>query len=100
MKPIADVLREAASDALISPCGQYRYWLMRSWDKYSPRLPIIMLNPSTADASTNDPTIRRCIAFAVREGFGSIVVTNLFAFRATSPDAMKAAVDPVGPSGD
>lgn len=84
-------------DALISPCGLYRYSLTRRWDAGAYSLPIIMLNPSTADASIDDPTIRRCISFAKREGFGGIRVMNLFAFRATSPDAMRAAVDPVGP---
>lgn len=52
------------SDALISQCGQYRYWLTRIWDETIRPLPIIMLNPSTADASIDDPTIRRCISFA------------------------------------
>lgn len=86
--------------AEISRCGRYRYWLARTWDRTAHSLPIIMLNPSTADASIDDPTIRRCMGFARREGFGGIIVTNLFAFRATSPDAMKAAADPVGPNGD
>lgn len=85
------------SDALISSCGQYRYWLTREWDEGSFSLPIIMLNPSTADASEDDPTIRRCIAFAKREGFGGVRVMNLFAFRSPSPVAMKASADPIGP---
>jgi hypothetical protein len=88
------------SDALISPCGQYRYWLARQWDADKPRLGIIMLNPSTADASLDDPTIRRCVSFARREDFGGIQVMNLFAFRATSPDDMRAAANPVGPAND
>jgi len=87
-------------DALISPCGQYRYWLTRRWNEAKPLLPFIMLNPSTADADNDDPTIRRCISFADRDGFGGIAVINLFAFRATSPTDMKAAADPVGPDND
>lgn len=55
-----------------------------------------MLNPSTADANLDDPTIRRCVSFAQREGYGGIIVMNLFAFRATSPDDMKGANDPFG----
>jgi len=86
--------------AEISPCGQYRYWLLRVWDRSLRTLPIVMLNPSTADADNDDPTIRRCMAFAKREGFGGIRVVNLFAFRATSPDDMKAAADPFGPEGN
>jgi hypothetical protein len=62
-------------------------------------LPFIMLNPSTADASIDDPTIGRCMSFARREGYGGISVVNLFAFRATSPEDMKAADDPFGPEG-
>ncbi|NLS27969.1 hypothetical protein S2M10_29710 [Sphingomonas sp. S2M10] len=96
-----DAIDQAAptmrKDALISDCGLYRYWLLRQWDASAPFLPIIMLNPSTADASIDDPTIRRCIGFARRDGFGGIKVMNLFAFRATSPADMIAARDPIGP---
>jgi hypothetical protein len=59
-----------------------------------------MLNPSTADATLDDPTIRRCIGFARAGGFGGLQVLNLFAFRATDPTDMKAARDPVGPDND
>ena len=61
---------------------------------------LIGLNPSTADASRNDPTIRRCMGFARDWGFGGVWVLNLFAFRATYPDDLKAAADPVGPRND
>jgi len=61
---------------------------------------MVMLNPSTADAERDDPTIRRCIALAVREGFGGVEILNLFAFRATVPADLKAAADPVGPDND
>jgi hypothetical protein len=61
---------------------------------------MVMLNPSTADAEKDDPTIRRCIAFAARERFGGVEILNLFAFRATAPAGLKAAADPVGPDND
>lgn len=61
---------------------------------------MVMLNPSTADATKDDPTIRRCIGFAVRERFGGVEILNLFAFRATAPADLKAAADPVGPDND
>jgi len=61
---------------------------------------LIGLNPSTADASRNDPTIRRCIGFARDWGYGGVWVLNLFAFRATYPSDLKAAADPVGPRND
>lgn len=83
--------------AAISACGQYRYRLTRIWDQDASVLPIVMLNPSTADAEVDDPTIGRCISFAQREGFGGILVVNLFAYRAAAPDDMRAAEDPIGP---
>jgi hypothetical protein len=61
---------------------------------------MVMLNPSTADAEKDDPTIRRCIAFAARERFGGVEILNLFAFRATAPADLKASDDPVGPDND
>lgn len=82
-------------DALLSPCGQYRYALTRSWGP-GPQALFIMLNPSTADARLDDPTIRRCIGFATREGCGSLRVENLYAWRATRPDEMLASAQPEG----
>jgi len=84
------------SGAILSECGRYRYRLDRRWGP-GPVMGFIMLNPSTADASQNDPTIRRCIGFAKREGCGALMVVNLFAFRATEPKAMMVADDPRGP---
>ena len=84
------------SDALVSPCGRYRYWLTRQW---GPGLRVcwVMLNPSTADASQDDPTIRRCIGFSKAWGYGSLIVVNLWAARATDPKALLTLGDPVGP---
>ena len=56
-----------------------------------------MLNPSTADAETDDATIRRCIGFAKAWGYDEMIVVNLFAFRATKPSDLFKAFDPVGP---
>lgn len=84
--------------------GPYRYWLMRQWGKVSPWMTFVMLNPSTADAIVDDPTIRRCMGFAHREGYGNMYVFNLFAFRATNPDDLEDAgasgIDVVGPSNE
>ncbi len=87
-------------DAVISPCGLYRYRLSRTWDIHVLPLPWIMLNPSTADAEIDDPTIRRCIAFSKREDAGGIEVLNLFALRATNPAVLRHSSDPIGPDND
>jgi hypothetical protein len=86
-------------DALLSADGRYRYQLMRSWGD-GPWLTFVMLNPSTADALVDDPTIRRCIAFAEAWGYGGLIVVNLFALRATDPRELLTAVDPVGHEND
>ena len=86
--------------AVISPCGNYRYLLTRIWDERLPLLVFIMLNPSVADAEIDDPTIRRCMWFAKREGYGGIVVANLYAFRATSPRDLFKAKSPFGPDNE
>lgn len=77
-------------DAQISDCGKYRYRLMRTWDASIDRMPLMwmMLNPSTADASIDDPTIKRCIAFSAAWGYGSLLVGNLYAYRSTDPKAL------------
>lgn len=83
--------------AKLSDCGRYRYELRRVWQEGKPDCIWIMLNPSTADAVEDDPTIRRCMSFARNWGCGSITVLNLFAVRATKPSDMMNAADPVGP---
>jgi hypothetical protein len=86
--------------AEFSPCGLYRYLLWRTWDSTRPQLCFVMLNPSTADAEKNDPTVHRCQTRAESMGFGGLQVLNVFAFRATDPKVMKAAADPIGRNND
>jgi hypothetical protein len=90
----------ATAGADISDCGLYRYSLWRTWDPAKPPVCWCMLNPSTADGSADDPTIRRCVDFAKRWGHGGIVVVNLFAFRATDPAALARTAAPVGMRND
>lgn len=87
------------ADAMISECGTYRWWLKRAWGS-APQACFIMLNPSTADAEKDDPTIRRCIAFARDWGFGSLIVVNLFAYRSTDKLMLRTASFPVGEFND
>ncbi|GIL13657.1 MAG: hypothetical protein BroJett038_23770 [Chloroflexota bacterium] len=93
------------SSAVFSPCRRYRYALWRRWgdllepgrDGYAM---FICLNPSTADETRDDPTIRRCIAFARAWGYSGLCMANLFAFRATDPAKMMAQANPIGPEND
>ena len=89
--------------AIISQCGTYRYVLTRDTNLLTRERPdalFIMLNPSTADAAQNDPTIRRCISFASQWGCDGLTVVNLYAYRATSPAKLLETPDPVGPLND
>ena len=88
--------------AEFSPCRKYRYTLWREWGGLfvSGTAMFIGLNPSTADETKDDPTVRRCIRYARDWGYAGMCMTNIFAFRATDPNVMKAAVDPVGPEND
>lgn len=88
------------SGAVLSACGTYRYRLWRVWDDCRPAMVWVMLNPSTADATEDDPTIRRCVGFAEREGFGGIDVLNVFALRATDPKELLTHPDPFGPDNE
>jgi hypothetical protein len=88
------------SGALFDPSERYRYRLWRVWDRRLPRCLFVMLNPSTADYEINDLTVRRCIDFAHRWGYGGLEVCNLFAFRSTDPAALYEVIDPVGAEND
>lgn len=87
------------SSAIFSPCRTYRYQLWRRWGP-GKACAFIGLNPSTADETKDDPTIRRCIKFAQTWGYGSLCMVNLFAYRATDPEVMKQQEDPIGPDND
>lgn len=93
-------------NAVLDPSGRYRYRLWREWPVLggTGTVAFIMLNPSTADAAADDPTIRRCIRFAQGWGYARVEIGNLFAWRATEPRELMAAarsgVDVVGPLND
>jgi hypothetical protein len=93
-----DIDDDIDKGATLSKCRTWRYALWRKWDvrPESKMVAFIGLNPSTADESNDDPTIRRCKGFAKRWGFGGMYMLNAYAFRATEPKDMIAARDPVG----
>lgn len=90
----------AAAGATFSPCRRWRYLLWRRWDAGKPAANFLMLNPSTADEVQLDPSCTRARNYAGRWGYGALVVTNVFAWRATDPEAMKTVSDPVGRGND
>lgn len=87
---------------IFSPDRRYRYTLLHEWDQiFAPRLAtVIALNPSTADESDLDPTLRRIRSFCMAREMSGFCMLNLFGFRATDPTVMKAQGDPVGPEND
>ncbi len=93
-------IASSAAGAAFSRCRRWRYLLWRRWDAAKPAANFLMLNPSTADEVKLDPTCARARDYAERWGYGALIVTNIFAFRNTNPNQMRAAKDPVGPEND
>lgn len=91
---IIDKGAELTSDRL------YRYKLWRIWDNTKRPALFVGLNPSTADENIDDPTIRRCIDFAMQWGNGGLIMCNLFAYRATDPKELRCIADPIGRDND
>ncbi len=88
--------------AVFSPCRRWRYQLTRTFVDVPGSFPlvVVMLNPSMADETVDDPTIRRVSGFARSWGHAGLLVLNLFALRSTDPLALRTADDPVGPDND
>ncbi len=83
--------------AVFSGDRLYRYSLERIWLEELPLIMFIGLNPSTADETDDDPTIRRCVGYADSWGYGGLIMANLFAYRTPYPRVLLEARDPVGP---
>jgi hypothetical protein len=88
------------SGATFSRCRRWRYLLWRRWDESKPLANFLMLNPSTADEFKLDPSCTRARKYAERWGYGGLIVTNIFGWRATDPKVMRAVRDPVGRGND
>jgi len=99
-EPNAGVLQDNHRGAVLSNCETYRYRLWREWDTEKPTLAWIMLNPSTADETEDDPTLRRCIGYAENWGYGGVEVGNVFALRATEPSELLRDAEPIGSKND
>lgn len=97
---MSDLFINSEPAAIISADSQYRYLLKREWGQSGKKIVFIGLNPSTADATNDDPTIRRCVRFAKAWGGTSLWMINLFAFRSTDPRGLLSATDPIGPEND
>jgi hypothetical protein len=101
---------ERMTPAIFSEDRVYRYTLSRTWFDFQgvevaadvPRyVNFICLNPSTADETKDDPTVRRCVGYAKAWRFDGLVVTNIFAFRSTVPAALyRPSNNPTGPRND
>ena len=94
------MVRLTESGAQFSRCRRWRYLLWRQWHAAGPVAIFLMLNPSTAYEVKLDPSCTLARRYAERWGFGGLIVTNLFGWRATDPDEMKAAREPVGSGND
>lgn len=98
-------MNETGNECVFSPCRTWRYTLRHSWmDLFDPEgeraIAWIALNPSTADENQLDPTLRRIRGFSRDWGYNTFYMLNLFAYRATDPQDMRRAPDPVGPEND
>jgi hypothetical protein len=91
--------RAPGAGAVLDATGAYRYRLWRRWGA-GPAVVFVLLNPSSADANRDDPTLRRCAAFARRWGYPAVEVVNLFGYRGADPRCLRAVADPVGPAND
>ncbi len=86
--------------AVFSEDRMYRFALWRHWDACLLPMTFILLNPSTADETKDDPTIRRCVQYARDWDYGGVCIVNIFAFRATDPRTLTRVSDPIGPDND
>jgi hypothetical protein len=80
--------------------NEYRYTLLRVWDKSKPKIVFIGLNPSVADERQDDNTVRKCINIARRDGYGSMIMLNAYAYRSTDPKALTTEPNVVGTHND
>ena len=100
VRAVNGLFEDRQSGAILSQCRTYRYYLWRRWREGTRIVAFVGLNPSTADETIDDPTIRRCISFAKSWEFDALRILNLFAYRTTDPKILKNCSDPIGPKND
>jgi hypothetical protein len=90
------------NECVFSSDRRYRYVLRHAWEPLFPPkfCTWIGLNPSLADETRLDPTLRRVRAFSAASGYNGFIMTNLFAVVATDPETLYRVDDPVGPEND
>lgn len=97
-------MKSETGGAVFDRSRAYRYLLWRTLENSvqssDANLLVVMLNPNTADAERNDPTIRRCISFAQSWGFSRLEVVNLFAVKTPNPAQLKGFKDAIGKEND
>lgn len=99
--PKAALAKPVLGSAVMSDCEHYRYLLARQWGPDDGTTACwIMLNPSTADGLRDDPTLRRVVGYARAWGHASVLIVNLYGWRATNPAVLRGVDDPVGPDND
>jgi len=82
-------------EAIFSACGEYRYWLKRSWDDSKPIAICVGLNPSTANHETDDRTISKLIEIMKFQNYGGFIMTNLYAVISSTTDILYSTPDPL-----
>jgi len=93
---MSERIKYISNGAEYSKCGKYRYALWRVWDENLPLIQFIGLNPSTANATSDDPTIKSIVRISYNNGYGGVFMTNLFAFISTDPSLLKHNKEIIG----
>lgn len=93
-------IKQIPGEAVFSNDKIYRYILTRTWGTGDKTCTFIMCNPSTADESILDPTVRKCLEWSILWKYDRLIILNLFALRSTNPAKLYTVMDPVGPDND
>lgn len=93
-------IKEIPGLAIFSPDRKYRYLLTREWSTGNKLINFLMCNPSIADEKILDPTVAKCLWYAIYWGYDKLAVTNIFAYKSTDIKQLDTVIDPIGPEND